>query len=152
MAVTISITLRSHSLASLRTRPADIGLTDLTYRFPLGDVVIKAGDVEFPMTRVTVFDFARAMLVAFAQARESGTAEYDFTEGEGSIFLRVDGSALRVDCDFADGFVESTVDEFQESLVGAGLSLVGQLRQSFPGILENSHVKALASALESAGR
>ncbi len=118
------IELRGGSLGKAARKLPEAGLTDLTYRFPLGTVVIEGGGVVFSVEQVTVFDFARVMPLALDELAQEGEAEYEFTEGEGTLVMTArPDRRISVTADFEDGEIVCGYEELREAVYGAAKGL-----------------------------
>lgn len=147
--VTCRIDLPGGSLGGAAKRIREASLTDLTYRFPLGTVVIEGGGVVLSVEDVTVFDFARGMLYALKDLEKDGEAEYEFTEGEGSLLMSVDSKHMvRMTADFDDGTIVCDYEQLSAAVRGCGRSLLDVITASSPEALRNPHIAELAASLE----
>ncbi|MET9092229.1 hypothetical protein ABZX72_09090 [Streptomyces cyaneofuscatus] len=142
------IELRGGSLGKAARKLPEAGLTDLTYRFPLGTVVIEGGGVVFSVEQVTVFDFARVMPLALDELSQEGEAEYEFTEGEGTLVMTArPDRRISVTADFEDGEIVCGYEELREAVYGAAKGLLDRIADESPAALRNPPIAKLAAAL-----
>jgi hypothetical protein len=116
----------------------DIG--DINYYLFHGNIVFRVGAVDFgmPSNTVPVVDFAAVMLSVAAEIWQGRRAEFEYTEGEGTIFfVPSKRGAVEISCDFHKE--RSTVDVLlfcREVKVFAD-RVFAVLQRDFPPILNN---------------
>ncbi|MEW2121218.1 hypothetical protein AB0945_39995 [Streptomyces sp. NPDC005474] len=147
--ISCRIEVAAGTLDRAAKRIPEASLTDLTYRFPLGTVTLEGSGVAFSVEEVTVFDFARGMLYALGDLGKDGEAEYDFTEGEGSLLMNIRSDQLvEVTADFTDGTITASYAQISSAVREASLGLLERIEASCPKALRNTYIAELAAELQ----
>ncbi|MFJ7155460.1 hypothetical protein ACIQUQ_11020 [Streptomyces sp. NPDC101118] len=111
-------------------------------------MTLEGGGVVFSVEEATVFDFARVMPLTLDELSAEGEAEYEFTEGEGTLLLAArPDHRIAVTADFEEGEIVCGYEELRAAVHGAARGLLERIGAESPAALRNPHVAGLAEAL-----
>ena len=92
----------------------------LRYDLFLGDIVFKGDNYDFSTNWgwVPIVDFMACMnLIVIELLKDVGTSHFEFTESDAKITFINDGSMIRIECTYADGSCQVSLEEFARNVV-----------------------------------
>lgn len=121
-------------------------VADLRYRVALGDVILKAGDVDLsaPWGWIPLIDFLLGVRDLVRSLKTDGSeAEFEFTESDALLRFRREADKLAISASYANGEAVVPVLTVNESLKKFEDDLRTELLTRCPDLRRNAHFRRL---------
>lgn len=144
MSTILQLDYRLSDVWNDKTSQADLATVDemtLRYELLLGDVILKAEDMDFSARWgwVPVLDFAASVRQIAEQLTESDgiEANFDFTESNAEIFFKRRGNLILISTNYASGEVQISLTEFGAAIADFVSRVAKELSRLYPSLTQN---------------
>lgn len=132
-------------------RFATATIADLRYRVALGDVILKAGDVDLsaPWGWIPLIDFVVGVRDLVRSLKTDGSeADFEFTESDALLRFRRKASKLVISSSYASGEAVVPISTVIERLKKFEADLRAELLTRYPDLQRNAHFRRLMQVIE----
>ncbi|MGA8655742.1 MAG: hypothetical protein WB586_06290 [Chthoniobacterales bacterium] len=132
-------------------RFATATIVDLRYRVALGDVILKAGDVDLsaPWGWIPLIDFVVGVRDLVRSLKTDGSeADFEFTESDALLRFRRKASKLVISSSYASGEAVVPISTVIEHLKKFEADLRAELLTRHPDLQRNAHFRRLMQVIE----
>jgi hypothetical protein len=131
-----------------RTAEQDLGLAseaDLRYEFLLGDIVLRAGDVDLSAEWgwVPLLDFIVSLIMALKRLPSTGHEVYEFTESGAELRFYIVNGAVEVRSNYAAGTIRTSYEHLMDVAKDFAGRAIGELRAAVPNLDRNPNFERM---------